>query len=133
MASDLMAKVREMNNACNLRELRYNPAGMQGGARRDAMSLAERRGADRSSCRLEVQCAGADSLFRGTLLNLSATGGYLETATPPAEGATLTLLWNAGQKRVQAEAVVVWSHESGAVGLRFAEPLGSNVLRESKG
>ena len=97
------------------------------------MGLAERRREARESCRVEVQCAGSDSLFRGTLLNLSATGGYLETAaqTPP-EGASLTLLWRAGAKKIQAEAVVVWSHDSGSVGLRFIDRLPTTVVRDSR-
>jgi hypothetical protein len=97
------------------------------------MGLAERRRESRASCRLEVQCAGSDALFRGTLLNLSPTGGYLETAAqPPPEGATLTLLWRAGAKKVQADAVIVWSHGSGAVGVRFVDPLPATVVRGSR-
>jgi hypothetical protein len=97
------------------------------------MGLAERRRETRASCRLEVQCAGSDALFRATLLNLSTTGGYLETnAHPPPEGASLTLIWRAGGKQVQADAVVVWSDESGAIGLRFVERLAAQVIRESR-
>ena len=96
------------------------------------MGLAERRGDLRASCRIEIQCAGADSLFSGTLLNVSSTGAYLETsATPPLEGAQLTLLWKAGAKKVQADAVIVWSHASGALGLRFLRPLPLSIVRES--
>src|SRR5262245_31600787 len=104
--------------------------GLSGGS---GMGLAERRRETRGSCKLEVQCAGSDSLFRGTLLNLSATGGYLETVgDPPPEGASLTLLWRAGTRKVQADAVVVWSHSTGAVGLKFIDRLPAVVVRESR-
>ena len=97
------------------------------------MGLAERRRETRASCKLEVQCAASDALFQGTLLNLSATGGYLETnATPPPEGAELTLVWRAGAKKVQVEAIVAWSDESGAVGLRFVDRLSAAIVRDSR-
>jgi len=98
-----------------------------------SMGLAERRRETRASCKLEVQCAASDALFQGTLLNLSATGGYLETnATPPPEGAELTLVWRAGAKKVQVEAIVAWSDESGAVGLRFVDRLSAAIVRDSR-
>ena len=97
------------------------------------MGLAERRRENRARCRVEVQCAGSDALFSATLLNLSITGGYLETAAhPPPEGASLTLLWRAGPRKVQADAVIVWSHPSGGVGVRFIDRLPATVVRESR-
>ena len=97
------------------------------------MGLAERRRESRASCRVEVQCAGSDSLFRGTLLNLSTTGAYLETAAaPPSEGANLTLLWRAGNKKVQVEAVVAWVIPTGGLGVRFLDRLASSVVRDSR-
>ena len=97
------------------------------------MGLAERRRETRATCKLEVQCAASDALFQGTLLNLSSTGGYLETtASPPPEGSELTLVWRAGAKKVQVEAVVAWSDASGAVGLRFTDRLPAAVIRDSR-
>jgi hypothetical protein len=97
------------------------------------MALAERRRETRAVCRLEVQCAASDELFRGTLRNLSVTGGYLETTgQPPPEGAALTLLWRAGARKVQVDAVVAWSHASGAVGIRFVDRLPAAVVKDSR-
>src|SRR5262249_59692017 len=112
MAADNSAK------PCTGPKLRYNAQGFgEGQPGRISMGLAERRREARETCKVEVQCAASDSLFRGTLLNLSATGGYLETTShPPPEGSTLTLLWRAGAKKVQVEAVVAWSDTTGAVG-----------------
>ena len=99
----------------------------------ETMGLAERRSDLRASCRIEIQCASADALFSGTLLNVSTTGAYLETSVtpPPTEGSQLTLLWKVGSQKVQAEAIIVWSHPSGSVGLRFVDRLPMNVVRDS--
>jgi len=128
MAADNSAK------PCTGPKLRYNAQGFgEGQPGRISMGLAERRRESRATCRVEVQCAGSDSLFRGTLLNLSATGGYLETAAaPPPEGAGLTLLWRAGARKVQVDAVVAWSHASGSIGVRFVDRLPAAVVRDSR-